>query len=69
MKGMPSLYKVFQGVITECEGYLGFIEKEASKTFTSDTSRHALGDWIKKVVDGVKGIRNTYSKWTPSESF
>ena len=66
VKTIPSVYEAFQSIVLECEGYLELI-KEASKIFTSDVTQHALGDWIQKVVEGVKVIRDMYSKSTYSK--
>ena len=56
IKNMPSLYKAYSSVIQECEAYLAFI-KTNSKEFTSDTSQGAVDEYMKKVIEGVRGIR------------
>ena len=46
---------------------LSGVYQESQRDLPEDSSRQAFIGWIKRVIEGVKWIRDTYSKWSTSK--
>ena len=68
ISSIPSIYQSLYDTVMDCNKEFDTVIRRAEATFTTDTARRALDEWINVVKEAALEIRNAYSKSKAGEA-